>query len=105
VSKQSDDGTRLSSERARADYVARINRVQDHIEAHLDEPLPLESLARVACFSVYHFHRIYRGVTGEPVDAAIARSAKRIARSVNLIASPATQWTSQRHMLGSRVAT
>ena len=47
------------------DYGRRIERVVDHIGAHLDEPLDLDRLAAVACFSPYHFHRIYRAVTGE----------------------------------------
>ncbi len=57
----------------RNDYVARIHRVQDHIEAHLDEPLPLAELARVACFSAFHFHRIFSAMTGETVHGFIRR--------------------------------
>ncbi|HZF33459.1 MAG TPA: helix-turn-helix domain-containing protein, partial [Candidatus Angelobacter sp.] len=55
------------------DYSRRIERVIDHIGAHLDEPLDLERLAAVACFSPYHFHRIYRAVTGETVADALRR--------------------------------
>jgi AraC family transcriptional regulator len=55
------------------DYSRRIERVLDHIGAHLDEPLDLERLAAVACFSPYHFHRIYRAVTGETVADALRR--------------------------------
>jgi AraC family transcriptional regulator len=55
------------------DYSRRIERVVDHIAAHLDEPLDLERLAAVACFSPYHFHRIYRAVTGETVAEALRR--------------------------------
>jgi len=32
-------------------------RVCQHIEAHLDEPISLDPLAAVACFSPFHFHR------------------------------------------------
>jgi len=55
------------------DYSRRIERVLDHIAAHLDEPLDLERLAAVACFSPYHFHRIYRAITGETVAEALRR--------------------------------
>ena len=55
------------------DYSRRIERVLDHIGAHLDEPLDLERLAAVACFSSYHFHRIYRAVTGETVADTLRR--------------------------------
>lgn len=57
----------------RAEYIARINRVIDHIEAHLDEPLSLDHLARVACFSPYHFHRVFAGVVGETLKQFTTR--------------------------------
>ncbi len=53
------------------DYQRRILTVQAHMEAHWDEPLSLEDLAAVACFSPYHFHRIYRGMVGETVAATL----------------------------------
>ena len=34
-------------DRLRAEYVARINRALDYIQAHLTEPLGLEQIARV----------------------------------------------------------
>ncbi len=49
----------------RGEYISRINRVVDHIESHLDQELSLEELARIACFSPYHFHRIFRALMGE----------------------------------------
>ncbi|GAA4253550.1 helix-turn-helix domain-containing protein [Azospirillum formosense] len=55
------------------DYGRRIARVVDHIAAHPDEPLELERLAAVACFSPYHFHRIYRAMTGETVADTLRR--------------------------------
>jgi AraC family transcriptional regulator len=42
-------------------YSLRIQRVVDYLAEHLDKELDLETLARVACLSPYHFHRIYRG--------------------------------------------
>jgi DNA gyrase inhibitor GyrI/AraC-like DNA-binding protein len=54
-------------------YTRRINRVIDHICDHLDEPLPLHSLARIAYFSPFHFHRIFRSLVGEPLHAFILR--------------------------------
>lgn len=55
------------------DYVRRIDRVITHMTAHLDDPLDLERLAEVACFSPYHFHRIFRYLTGEPVTETVRR--------------------------------
>jgi AraC family transcriptional regulator len=63
----------MSNKRTSLDYSRRIERVVQHIGAHLDETLDLESLASVASFSPYHFHRIYRSVTGETVADTIRR--------------------------------
>jgi len=43
------------------------------IQEHLDEVLPLERLARVAHYSPYHVHRIFRGLVGETVAEHIRR--------------------------------
>lgn len=37
------------------DHIGRIQRAVDYIEEHLKEDLPMESLAGVACFSMWHF--------------------------------------------------
>jgi AraC-like DNA-binding protein/DNA gyrase inhibitor GyrI len=54
-------------------YQRRINRVIDHVKDHLAEPLPLEKLARLARFSPFHFHRIFRSLVGEPLHSFIRR--------------------------------
>jgi len=55
------------------DYRERLLRVLVFIQEHLDEPLPLNDLAKVACFSPYHFHRIFRGMMGESVKEHVRR--------------------------------
>ncbi|HZW32942.1 MAG TPA: AraC family transcriptional regulator [Isosphaeraceae bacterium] len=55
------------------DYRKRILRVLVYIQNHLDEALPLEDLARVAYFSPYHFHRVFRGMVGESVKEHVRR--------------------------------
>jgi AraC family transcriptional regulator len=55
------------------DHARRIGRVIDHMAAHLDDPLDLMALAEVACFSPYHFHRIYVGATGEAPKDTVKR--------------------------------
>lgn len=55
------------------DHQKRLNRVLDHIRQHLDEPLSLDRLADVACFSPYHFHRIFAAHAGETVWEHIKR--------------------------------
>ena len=54
-------------------YKERILRVLVHIQEHLDEPLPLGDLARVACFSPHHFHHIFGALVGESVKEHIRR--------------------------------
>jgi len=55
------------------DYSRRIERVVTHIGENLDGPIDLERLADLACFSPYHFHRIYRGITGETAADSLRR--------------------------------
>ena len=51
----------------------RILRVLVHIQTHLDENLALDDLARVAHFSPFHFHRVFRGMMGESVKEHVRR--------------------------------
>jgi AraC family transcriptional regulator len=63
----------MSVKESKQIYQRRINRVIDYINDHLAEPLPLEELARLAHFSPFHFHRIFRAMVGEPLHAFIRR--------------------------------
>lgn len=53
------------NQKTRQDYEERILRVQMHIQSHLDRNMGIEELAGVACFSRWHFNRIFRAMTGE----------------------------------------
>ena len=54
-------------------YQQRINLVLRHIEQNLDSRPDLDELARIACFSPYHFHRIFSAMVGESVAAYVRR--------------------------------
>lgn len=54
-------------------YEDRLNRVRTYIYDHLDDEIDLNRLADVACLSPYHWHRIYRAVTGETIAATVKR--------------------------------
>jgi AraC family transcriptional regulator len=54
-------------------YKERVLRILVHIQEHLDEALPLEDLARVACFSPHHFHYIFGAMVGESVKEHVRR--------------------------------
>jgi AraC family transcriptional regulator len=53
---------------ANSEYAQRINRVIDYLRGNLDRQVKLEELAKVACFSEFHFHRIFRVVSGETLN-------------------------------------
>lgn len=54
-------------------YLKRVNNAIDFIEENLSEKIRLEQLASVAFFSKYHFHRIFKSVTGETLNNYIKR--------------------------------
>src|SRR5690606_6589109 len=69
-------------------YVQRINLVIDYITSHLAENLSIETLAQVAGFSPFHFHRIFKSITDEPVSQFVARL--RVEQAAKLLrANPA----------------
>ena len=61
------------AELKRQEYVGRVNRVIDHIRANLNGDLCLETLAQVANFSPYHFHRVFKSIAGETLNDYIRR--------------------------------
>src|SRR6266436_152113 len=54
-------------------YHDRVNRVLDYIGEHLDGELSLTRLSGIACFSPFHFHRIFQSVTGETLNSHVRR--------------------------------
>ena len=72
-------------------YQERILRVLVHIQERLDEPLALDTLAGVACFSPCHFHRVFRALTGEGVHEHVRRlRLERAAQRLKLPQQPVT---------------
>src|SRR6478736_8712731 len=66
MSTESPAGEKMQ---ANSEYVQRINRVIDYLRGNLDRQVKLEELARVACFSEFHFHRIFGTVTGKTLNS------------------------------------
>jgi AraC family transcriptional regulator len=58
---------------ANREYSQRINRVIDYLRGNLDRQVKLEELAKVACFSEFHFHRIFGAVAGETLNQFTSR--------------------------------
>lgn len=71
-------------------YAARINRVMDHIDAHLGDTLDLGALAAVARLSPFHFHRLFQGLTGETLAARVRRRRLEVAAGRLLTTPDAT---------------
>jgi len=53
---------------ANSEYAQRIDRVIDYLRGNLDRSVKLAELANIACFSEFHFHRIFGAVTGETLN-------------------------------------
>jgi len=66
-----------------SEYVQRINRVIDYFRANLHRQVKLEELAKVACFSEFHFHRIFGAVAGETLNSFANRI--RLEKAVRLL--------------------
>lgn len=64
-------------------YQERIDRVLDFIATHLDGDLSLRKLSRVACFSPFHFHRLFQAHTSETLNEHVRRI--RLERAASLL--------------------
>lgn len=65
-------------------YIKSVNKALKFIDLHLDSNvLSLESISQVACFSPFHFHRIFKIIVGETLNVYINR--KRLERSVAIL--------------------
>lgn len=65
-------------------YHARMRRVLDHIDRHLDGDLDLEAMSSVAAFSKFHFHRQFKATFGLSLHryvqlARMRQASKRLA--------------------------
>lgn len=71
----------------RSAYAARMHRVQEHIDRHLDQPLDLATLAGVAHFSPFHFHRLFTAWMGETLGDHLRRRRLQVG-AMRLLAQP-----------------
>jgi transcriptional regulator GlxA family with amidase domain len=67
-------------------YEASVRRrlldVRETLVRHPEEPLDLEAMARAACFSKYHFLRLFREAYGETPGRYLARMRLERAREL-----------------------
>lgn len=84
---------------------ARLSRVRDYVEAHLDTPITVADLAAVAGLSPIHFARAFRAALNMPphryvMDARIQRARRLLDRGQQSIAEIAfaTGFSHQEHL-------
>jgi AraC family transcriptional regulator len=65
------------------DYIACISRTLDFIEENLQETITLESLSEIACFSPYHYHRVFQALVGDSVMEYVRK--RRLTRAAELL--------------------
>lgn len=80
------------------DYRRRIARVVEAILLEPGAPHALESLAAVAHLSPFHFHRIYRALTGERVVETVQRL--RLEQAAQRLTDAAASVTTVAHDAG-----
>lgn len=83
------DGNIGVNSKCQKEYLERINKVLEYIENNLGTKLPLHTLANVAGFSPFHFHRIFHSIVGETVQEYVksmrlALAARKLLYSPNL---------------------
>ncbi len=66
--------------RIQIDYRNRLNSVFQFIDENLDSKLSLSTVSEKAFFSPFHFHRIFKLLTGETLNEFVTR--RRIEKSV-----------------------
>ncbi|WP_157678090.1 helix-turn-helix transcriptional regulator [Oleiphilus messinensis] len=54
-----------------------------HIQANLEHVLELNAIAREACLSPYHFHKIFKLITGETPGEYVRRL--RLEKAINIL--------------------
>jgi len=64
-------------------YSNSINKAINFIDHNLDQELSLEIVAAIACYSPFHFHRIFKAVMNEPLNGYITR--KRIEKAASIL--------------------
>lgn len=65
------------------DYVERVHRAIDYVVGNLAGDLSLEAVARAACFSPFHFHRVFKSLIGETLGQFVKR--QRLERALTIM--------------------
>ena len=67
-------------------YIDSMEKALVYIESHLQDDIDLSSIAKEAGYSLYHFHRIFKGVVGDSIkDYIRKRRITEVFRSMGSI--------------------
>ena len=86
----------------RAELGRRLRLAADHIESHYDQTLPLETLAGVACMSIFHFVRYFAMLHGATPHAYLVSCRTAAARRLIEAGVTDHQLIAERSGFGSR---
>lgn len=67
-------------------YFDRIDRVVGYLNQQVEATPSLAELANIAAISPFHFHRVYRAITGETPSGTLRRL--RLVRALHLLKDP-----------------
>ncbi|NTV81129.1 MAG: helix-turn-helix transcriptional regulator, partial [Candidatus Aminicenantes bacterium] len=79
------ESPRSATLRTQKEYARRLNAALDFIDRNIAEDISLGKLSAVACFSPYHFHRIFSALVGEPPAEYVRRL--RLEKAAGLLAN------------------
>ena len=65
------------------EYIKRINTILTYIDNNLSADLSLESIAPLAFYSPFHFHRLFKMVTNETLNGYVSR--KKIEKAASIL--------------------
>lgn len=63
----------MNRARSLQEYRRRVSLAMDLINTNLHKDLSLDDVAKAADFSPFHFHRLFKGIVGEPVAEFVRR--------------------------------
>ena len=58
----------------RQEYQKKLNTIVEYINSNLDKKISITELAKISNLSPFHFHRIMKGLLGEPIGNYISRT-------------------------------
>lgn len=76
------------NKKSKGKYEDRLTRVLTYMYENLDGDLSLDKLAEVACMSRFHWHRVFRAMTGETLSEAVRRL--RLLEAANVLVAEDT---------------